>query len=115
LQKQLAGKNWRVKDLAQHSHKSDAAVSRILNGQRKADTETLVAFATALNISPVVIFRRAGRLPEGDEEHVQFEDWEYILRQLSPDDQDEMRQLALLKIERHKKDLPVKSLKTKKA
>jgi transcriptional regulator with XRE-family HTH domain len=64
LQDQLDDKNWRVTDLAKHSHISDAAISRILKGLRKPDTDTLLAFSTALNISPIIMFRQAGKLPK---------------------------------------------------
>lgn len=114
LQNQLDNKNWRVKDLARHSHISDAAVSRVLSGQRNADTDTLLAFANALNISPIVMFRQAGKLPENNGADVKLDDWEFLLKQMSPEDEAELRQIAELKIERRKKELSLKSLKPKK-
>ena len=102
LQNQLDAKNWRVKDLAKHSHISDAAVSRVLNAQRKADTDTLLAFAEALNISPITMFRQAGKLPEGGDQ-ASFEDWQHLLTQLLPEEQEEVRQIMEMKIERRQK------------
>jgi transcriptional regulator with XRE-family HTH domain len=102
LQQQLDNKNWRVKDLAQYAHVSNAAVSRVLSAQRKADSDTLLAFATALNISPITMFRRAGKLPPGGEE-ISFEDWKHLINQLTPDEEEELRQLAELKITRRQK------------
>ncbi len=63
LQDQLDAKEWRSTDLARRAKISDAAVSRILRGERKADHETLKAFAKALDISPLIILRRAGVVP----------------------------------------------------
>lgn len=102
LQAQLDKQNWRVKDLANNSRISDAAVSRVLSGQRKADTDTLLAFAEALNISPITMFRKAGKLPEGGAQ-VSFEDFEHLLNQLTPEEQEEIRQITEMKIERRKK------------
>lgn len=115
LQEQLDKRNWRVSDLAKRSHKSDAAVSRILHGERNADPDTLVAFANALNISPIFMFRKAKLLPQGPEDDATFEDWQYLLNQMSPEDQEEMRQIAEMKIERRQKEQALKSLKTKRA
>ena len=102
LHEQLEKRNWRVKDLAKNSRISDAAVSRVLSGQRKADTDTLLAFAEALNVSPIVMFRKAGKLPEGGAD-VTFEDWQHLLNQLTPDEQEEIRQITEMKIQRRKK------------
>jgi len=75
--------------------------------------DTLTALAKAFDISPITIFRKAGLLPKGGE-NVRFEDWQYLLEQLSSEDQEEMRQVALLKIERHKKAEGLKTLKPKR-
>ena len=74
----------------------------------------LIAIAHAFHVTPVLVFRKAGLLPDGGEE-VQIEDWQYLLSQLSAEDQEEMRQLAIMKIERKKKSGNLKTLKTKKA
>jgi transcriptional regulator with XRE-family HTH domain len=64
LQDRLNERNWRTTQLAKHSRISDAAISRILNGQRNAGPETLTAFAKAFNIPVEEAFRAAGLLPE---------------------------------------------------
>jgi transcriptional regulator with XRE-family HTH domain len=69
--------------------------------------------AKVFNVSPITVIRKAGLLPAGSE-NVAFEDWLHLLDQLSPDDQEEMRQVALLKIERSKKAQGLKNLKTKR-
>ncbi len=103
LQEQLNFKNWRVRDLAKNSHISDAAVSRVLNGQRNADSRTLLAFAEALRISPITMFRKAGLLPEGSGEQVALEDWQHLITQLTPEEEQELREIAAMKIERRQK------------
>ena len=64
LQEKIFKRGWRPTDLAKHARISDAAISRILRGERKADPETLVAVSNALKISPITMFRAAGLLPE---------------------------------------------------
>lgn len=64
--------------------------------------ETLIALAQAFKISPITIFRKAGILPEGGE-NASFEDWQFLLSQLVPEEQEEIRQIIELKIERRQK------------
>jgi transcriptional regulator with XRE-family HTH domain len=72
--------------------------------------EACVALANAARRSPIAAFRKAGLLPPGPEEDVRFSDWQYLLNQLPPDDQDELRQIALVRIERRNKERGLKSL-----
>lgn len=55
LQEQISTREWKPTDLAKRSRISDTAVSRILRGERKPDTDTLLSFAHALNVSPITI------------------------------------------------------------
>lgn len=113
LQNELNVKGWRPTDLARRSRISDAAISRILRGERNADANTLVKIAEALNISPIVLFRHAGLLPPGGEK-VTFEDWQHLIEQLDPADEAELHQIAEMKIERRKKEKELKMLKPRK-
>jgi len=104
-------------DLARMLQVTPAQVSRILSGERSTTAETLTEIAHILKISPITIFRRAGLLPtiaNGDEA-LNFSDWEYLLSQLPSEDQEELRQIAELKIERRQKQNSLKSLKHRKA
>jgi hypothetical protein len=42
-------------------------------------------------------------------------DWKFLLDQMNPEDEAELRQIAEMKIERRRKDQSLKSLKTKRA
>lgn len=103
LQSELNKKGWKPTELAKYSKLSDAAISRILRGERRPDTDTLLSFAKAFKISPSTIFRKAGLLPENDGEDISFEDWQYLLNQLSSYEQEEIRQIIEMKIERRQK------------
>ena len=80
--------------------------------------DACLAIAHALDISPVTVFRKAGLLPEKLDTEVTFEDWEHLLLQLSPHEQEILRQNALTLLELKKKNavtparlngMPVKS------
>jgi hypothetical protein len=65
--------------------------------------ETFLALANALALSPILLFRKAGLLPDRPESEVTFEDWQFLLEQMDPAEQEELRQIAILKIDRRKK------------
>lgn len=103
LQSEMGRKNMSQQTLAQKSGITPAQISRIITGQRGLGEKSLTAIAHALNISPITIFRKAGLLPPEGGETTKFEDWEYLLSQLTPDEQEEIRQFVELKIERRQK------------
>lgn len=84
LQKELNKRKWRPTDLAKRANISDAAVSRILKGERKADTDSLKAIAKALNISAEQIFRHAGLLPPENESDDWVEEMNYKITLIPP-------------------------------
>ncbi len=57
--------------------------------------------AKVFNVSPITVIRKAGLLPEGGDQ-VSFEDWQHLITQLSPDEQEEMRSIIEMKINRRK-------------
>jgi len=81
---------------------SRGTLSNIISGTRGVGIDSLLAIAQAFNISPVTIFRKAGVLPEGGE-NTSFEDWQFLLNQLPPDEQEEVRKIIEMKIERRQK------------
>lgn len=61
--------------------------------------ETLVALALAFKISPVSIFRTAGLLPPGPDDKINFEDWKYMLEQMTDAEREEFWRFGQMKIE----------------
>jgi transcriptional regulator with XRE-family HTH domain len=118
LLNEMSKRKWSQADLARASGLNRQSISDYVNRRRtNPEPEALVAIAHGLTISPITIFRQAGLLPNssGSGEQVKFEDWEFLLKQMSPEDEAELRQIAELKIERRKKEQSLKTLKTKKA
>lgn len=114
LRKELEDKRISQTELANQIRVTPAQVSRIISGERSTTNETLIAIAHALKVPPITILRKAGLLPENNGADVKLDDWEFLLKQMSPEDEAELRQIAEMKIERRKKELSLKSLKPKK-
>lgn len=101
-------------ELAKTGKFSHSVLSRARSGI-PPKWDVCVKIASVFNVSPITVFRKAGLLPPGPDNEVKMEDWEYLLRQMPPEDEAEMRQIAEMKIERRKKDQSLKTLNTKKA
>jgi transcriptional regulator with XRE-family HTH domain len=113
LLKELESRNWSQSDLVKAAGISRGTLSNIISGTRGVGEKSLISIANALNISPITIFRKAGILPDS-EEGVAFDDWQHLLKKLSPEEQEEMRQIALMKIERNRKaEQPTRSTNSK--
>jgi transcriptional regulator with XRE-family HTH domain len=109
-------REWSQSDLSRHSGLHRAVISKVESGTQPMP-ETLTALAHAFKISPITIFRKAGLLPDGGDQ-VSFEDWQHLLKQLTPDEEEEMRQIVEMKIERRQKSEQLaraKNFKPKKA
>ena len=105
LVNQIQERGWTRADLANASGLTRSAISDYINKKRtKPDPEALVAIASALQISPIHVFRAAGLLPPGPADDVTLEDWKEILPQLSERDQKILRDMALNMIETDKKE-----------
>ena len=76
---------------------------KVINGHSKPGTRFLDGIAQAFGISPIIVYRKAGLLPNVNMDKIAFDDWQHLLAQLSPEEQEEMRQIAVMKIERNRK------------
>jgi transcriptional regulator with XRE-family HTH domain len=107
-------RGWSQAELARASGLNRQSVSDYVNRRRtNPEPEALVAIAHAFKISPITIFRKAGLLPEGSD-NASFEDWQHLLTQLLPEEQEEMRQIIEMKIDRRHKQESLKTLKLRK-
>lgn len=61
--------------------------------------ETLVALAQAFKISPVSIFRKAGLLPPGPDDKINFEDWQHLLEKMTDAEREEFWRFGMMKLE----------------
>ena len=102
IQVEREKRSWSQSDLSRYSGLHRAVISKIESGT-KPMPETLSALAQAFKISPITIFRIAGLLPEGGD-NAAFEDWQFLLNQLPPHEQEEVRKIVEMKIERRQKE-----------
>lgn len=99
LRQELEKREWSQVDLSRKTGISNAQVTRILSGERGFGVEALVAISNALNISPITIIRKAGLLPPGPDDKINFEDWQYLLEKMTPEEREEFWRFGQMKIE----------------
>ena len=63
LESELDRREWRQSDLAHRAGLTNATISRVLNGSRRAGPDVCIALADALDMPPEHLFRLAGLLP----------------------------------------------------
>jgi len=102
IQAEREKNGWSQSELARIAGLHRQNLYKIENGGTTPSVETFIALAGALGLSPVVLFRKAGLMPEATNNQERLEDWEYLLSQLPPDEDEELRKIAQMKIERSK-------------
>ena len=115
IKDKMTAENIGVTQLARKLKVSHPTMVELVTYGKKPSFDTCLALAGWFNQSPVSVLREAGLLPPGVNDEIQFEDWKFLIDQLDPADEAELRQIAEMKIERRKKEEVLKSLKPKKA
>jgi transcriptional regulator with XRE-family HTH domain len=87
-------------DLARMAHLNRAVINKIENNASFPTPDTLNSIAGALNIAPETIFRAAGLLPSTPAHDQKIEDINHLMRDLNPDDLEEIEQIIRLKLNR---------------
>lgn len=96
-------RDWSQSDLARFSGLHRQIINKTESGASEPALKTFIALAQAFKISPITIFRIAGLLPEGSD-NASFDDWQFLLNQLPPEEQEEVRKIVEMKIERRQKE-----------
>ena len=89
-------------ELARRSGISPPQVSKIYNGSSEPGKVTLVAIARGLKLPAITVLRAAGILPEEPEYVPLLDEWNAIFYELTPEDQQEILEIARLKANKHK-------------
>lgn len=103
LEEQLELRGWRPSDLATAAGLSNATISRVLNGDRRAGPEVATAIAKALSLPPEFVFRQVGLLPaQGhvDGPSPSFQEIAEIMRNMTEDERREVVEYALFRFRR---------------
>lgn len=90
LLSELEERGWTQAELAKRSGITPAQISRIISGQRGAETKTLVAIANALKMPPDTLLHAAELLPPDVEENEITKEIKYRTSELPVEDQKEV-------------------------
>lgn len=100
LQNELTARGMSQADLARKSGLTTGAISNLINDVRHPSVEALLAIAKALKLPADALFRIAGILPETAETSVEDEELLFLFNQLSTNDQQELLEIARMKVSR---------------
>lgn len=114
LNNELKNRNWTQAELSRKSGVSTGQIARLMTGERGLGEETVSRIARALSINPITVYRAAGFIPEVPDT-IRFDDFAALLEQLTEDERDELRDYALMKIQRREREAALKNLSPKKA
>ena len=109
LNNELDKRGWTQNQLTKKAGLASGTISNILTNSRKMGVDTAVAIARAFNISPQTVLEAAGVLPPEPGIDPGFEEWLYMLAQLPERDQEELLQIARMKLERQEREEKKKS------
>lgn len=99
LRKQREERGLSQSDLARLSGLHRQIINKTENGVSDPALKTYIALSNALKIHLMTVLRVASEIPEGHENEAKFEDWEYLISKMTPDDEKELKKIAELKIE----------------
>lgn len=99
---ELAERGWSRSEAARRGNISPSMFDKVINGHAKPGIKFLDGLAQAFKMPSVFVYRKAGLLPEGGKS-ITFDDWQNLLTQLLPEEQEEMREIMQMKIERRQK------------
>lgn len=86
-------------ELAKKGKFSHSALSRARKEGIPPGWDICVKIANVFGVSPITAFRRAGLLPPGPDDKINFEDWQYMLEKMTPEERDEFWRFGQMKIE----------------
>lgn len=110
LNSQMEGKGWGIRETARRAGVSHPVISDILNLRKKPSFETCKALAELFEFPPEYVMRLAGLLQQLPNRDPDDEEMLHLFGQLDEGDQEEILQIARLKIARRNQGkLSVKS------
>lgn len=96
LRDQLKTRGWTVREAARRAGISHTSISYILGGDQPS-FDTCMALGRIFETPPIYVLTLSGLLPQGEAD-VTFEDWKFVLSQLSPRDRQELLEFAKVKL-----------------
>jgi transcriptional regulator with XRE-family HTH domain len=103
IKAKMEKENLGITQLARKLSVSHPTITELVTYGNQPSFDTCLALSGWLGISPVSTLRHAGLLPKNGDDSVDFEDWKYMLDQLSTEDQEDIRAILQAKIARRQK------------
>ncbi len=103
LQAEMNSHNWSSRETARRAGISHPLILDILNFNKQPSFKTCVVLARIFNLAPEDVVRRAGLLPPVQETDAKKETLLHLYEQMSPEDRNELIEIARLKAARGKK------------
>ncbi len=95
--------NLGITDLARIIGVSHPTVTELVTYGKRPSFDTCIALASWLGQSPILTLREAGLFPPGHDDEIKWEDWKYLISQLTPQEEANMKQMASIMIESRQK------------
>ena len=92
---ELEKRGWSRSEAARRGNISPSMFDKVINGFSKPGIKFLDGIAQAFEISPTIVYRSAGLLPATGGEKITREDWEFMLQQLTPEEQEEIYSISV--------------------
>lgn len=106
LSEELEQRGWSHRELARRAGLSQAAISTVIAGQRKAGWDFCASIARAFNEPPLRVFQLAGLLPPApvDEEAPELRELWNLVQDMSPAEREEILKYARFRYQQDDKD-----------
>lgn len=95
--------NLGVTQLARVLEVSHPTVVELVTYGKKPSFDTTIALSKWLNQSPILTLREAGLLPPGNDEEVKWEDWKFLISQMTPQEEENMKRMISITVESRQK------------
>lgn len=104
--------NLGVTQLARVLNVSHPTVVELVTHGKKPSFDTTTALAEWLKQSPILTLREVGLLPPGNDEEINWEDWKYLIEQLTPQEAENIKRIISVTIESRQKSEQIARAKT---
>ena len=116
LREEMEKRGFSQSELGRRAKLSRAIISKIINQESEPTPSTINSLAIGLKLPSTTVFRAAGIIPQEPEYVPLLDEWTEVFYDLSPEDREEILEIARLKARRTKVKTPdTKSSRLKKS
>jgi transcriptional regulator with XRE-family HTH domain len=104
LRVELDKRNWTYADLSERAGIGRSTVSMVMSGARNPGPEFLLGISDALNVPEIVVFQKAGLLPEDSVATPTTREANFLFRQLSDRQQEDLLRMMRALVEEKRRN-----------